>query len=434
MLMQRAQCSKERPTCEECVNESRSCEYPPQPTRASRKKSEATVVESDDDGDEDDDDGDGPEDQEAPAAEASNTSNWQMPVADMLGPTVEPPIHNPQPEAPGFYQSATGLPLQHDESHGRTDMSAASGLALLQNNTYGSDHLLPNPLQQQVHSNGHGIDPTTIQKGRGSQTSTQPGPTASPTYPYQVSATQGNTQLGHRRSTSQQGASPQVAAATTAQAQGRASPAQMDQARARSRQSQQGQTRTPVNNGADIGAAPAAHPRTANPLRESTGHTTRLSSQNTGNSANDGSADRIPYQPYSHGNVPQQARNNAALSLPTTVPSGTEASYASAPAPVPAGNQWNRNNTQQGNDRSYDAANSYSHTANNQGTASNMSLRSSSQQQQQPGAQRNYQSFGSQQQQQMSQQAGNQQQNTWFGVNNTNNGGTYNSYGQYWQN
>jgi hypothetical protein len=199
------QCSKERPICAECVKESRSCEYPPQPTRASRKKSAAIVVQSDEE--EDDDEDDETATQDVPAEDHTTSSNWQMPVADMLGPTVEPTIHNPQPEAPSYYQSATGVPLQHvDDSHGQTDMSAASGLALLQNNTYRSEHSIPNPLRQQPHNNSHGIDPAAIHNTRGARptmhVNTGDATTVAHVNPHQSSASQNNASLGHRRSAS----------------------------------------------------------------------------------------------------------------------------------------------------------------------------------------------------------------------------------------
>lgn len=371
----------------------------------------------------------------------------------MLGPTVEPPVHNPQPEAPGYYQSATGLPLQQlDDSHGRTDMSAASGLALLQNNSYVPDNSISNPassLHQQPHSSSHGIDPTATQKGRGSRASMHsnnspvPATATTATYPYQPPVPQANTGLGHRRSASaaqregmQQNASPRMVAA--AQAQARASPAQqMDQTRARSRQGQRTQNRTPVNNGAGIGTVPVAQPRNSapslNPLRESTGHNTRHSSHNTGSSGNN---DRIPYQPYSQGNSSSQGRdysNSAAVSLPTMMPSTTTTSYPSGPA----ANQWSRGSAQQGSDRGYTAANSYNQPATSQ-SASGLNLRSSGHSMgsanQQQQAQRDYQSFASHQPQQpqASQGSAGAQQNNWLGDNHANGSGSYNSFGQYW--
>lgn len=441
-----SQCSKERPTCEECTKESRPCSYPPQSVRnRSRKKPEATAAQSDDEEDED-------EETEASAAaepQTSSASNWQMPVAGMLGTTVEPAFHNPQPEAPSYYQSANGMPLQHlDNSNAGTDLSAASGLALLQQDTHGAGGSITNPassLQHHPPSNSQGIDPTATQNGRGSRASMHSS--NSPTYPHQVTPTQPNASQGHRRSTSaaqrerlQRTASPRTVAAT--QAPSRASPLQqVESARTTPRQGPRDQARRPANTVTTTGSAPAAQARGAttnmsNPLQQQG----RYDSHNTSRATNAGSAETIPYQPYAYGNPSQQARdhgNNVAVSLPSTMPS-TSASYPT----LSAGSQWPRGGTQPAGDRSYSTVNSYIQNANNQSSARNFSLRGSSDGEgtgsagQNQGSQRDYQSFGSQpqpQQQQNTQQPGQaQQNNNWFGVNNANSGGSYNSFGQYW--
>ncbi|KAH8172736.1 Zn(2)-C6 fungal-type DNA-binding domain protein [Sarocladium implicatum] len=462
----RVKCSKDRPTCVECTKETRSCSYPPQPVRnRSRKKPDATAAQSDNDNDNDDEDEEGDEEgenQAEPEPEPASASNWQMPVAGMLGANVEPTIHNPQPEAPSYYQSATGVPLQHlDNPNIGTDLSAASGLALLQHETHDAGGSIPNPassLQHQPPRNSQGIDPTAKQNERGSRASmhgsnSSPTPmmanTASSAYPYQTPATQTNTGLGHGRSASaaqrekmQRTASPRAVAAS--QAPSRASPLQqVESARTTPRQNQRDQTRRPANAGSAAGApAPATQARNmataamSNPLQQQQ-QSRYAGTQDTSRSANTGSTDTTPYQPYAYGNPSQQARDhatNVAVSGPSAMPS-TTASYPS----IPSGNQWPRGGTQPAaNDRAYSTVNSYIQNANNESSARKFSLRGSNDAESTgstgQGSQRDYQSFGSHQQQQNAQQQQQQQQNNngWFGANNANSGGSYNSFGSYW--
>ncbi|KAI6781417.1 uncharacterized protein J7T54_002310 [Emericellopsis cladophorae] len=108
----RVKCPKERPSCSECQSEGQPCEYPPQKPR-SRKSGPVITIEEDEDEDEDEDDEEEEEEgviettiaehagidgsrQQGDAAHATvaagDASSYnQMPVADMLTPSVDPP-------------------------------------------------------------------------------------------------------------------------------------------------------------------------------------------------------------------------------------------------------------------------------------------------------------------------------------------------------
>ncbi|CAM1511190.1 Fc.00g087030.m01.CDS01 [Cosmosporella sp. VM-42] len=148
-------CLRERPSCTECQIAGMTCEYAPQKSRYKKKtKLDAIMV------------GDDEEDEEAPEEDTEvDLSHLQsgeqhdvldyssynnMPVANMLTPSVEQPVQE-HPQS-GCFQPASGLalpqvPISRSVSH---QAHNSSGLGLSQDQNYGSETSQPvQPTEQQ---------------------------------------------------------------------------------------------------------------------------------------------------------------------------------------------------------------------------------------------------------------------------------------------